>query len=216
MTRLKWNFAIALVFVVLNLVLIPIAIAVDHDSVKFYLSLGLCILISFLLPVVQLILKKNWPVLLEVIICTQAYLGLSISSAFNMYDYWYNWDMVLHGAMGVEALIFGYYLLLLFGGRNLPFYAKAVFLIIFVFGIAAIWEMMEFIAGKIMNEDYQKVFDPREPDGVNDTMMDIIIAFVTASATILVFAIDNIFKGRLLKIVDKSLIDEKIEEKENV
>ncbi len=214
MTRLKWNFILAFVFLILNAMLIPIAIALDHDSVKFYISIFACPIISFILPILQLLLKKNWPVLLELIICVQSYLGLSISCAFNMYDYWYNWDMVLHGAMGVEALIFGYYLLLLFGGKDLSFLKKALILIMFVLGVAALWEIIEFIGGKIFNEDFQKVFDPREKDGVNDTMLDIIIAFVTSIITLFIFAIDNLCSRRLQKLIDKALIDSK--ENENV
>ena len=216
MTRLKWNFILAFVFLILNAILIPIAIALDHDSVKFYISILACPIISFILPILQLLLKKNWPVLLELIICVQAYLGLSISCAFNMYNYWYNWDMVLHGAMGVEALIFGYYLLLLFGCKDLSFLKKALILIMFVLGVAALWEMIEFIGGKIFNEDFQKVFDPREKDGVNDTMLDIIIAFVTSLITLFIFAIDNLCSRRLQKLIDKALIDSKSKENEDV
>lgn len=205
MKSLKINFIIAIIFLVLNLILIPLGIYADHSSLNLYLAIIGSILIPFIMPCAQLIFKKDWPILFQIIICIHTFMGLSFSATFNMYMYFKNWDMFLHGLFGVETLAFGYYIMLHYDGLKLPLYIKIFLLLIFVLGLAAFWEIIEFTYSNISGNDVQHVYDEREKNGVSDTMWDIIIAFITSFVTIVIFLIDKLFNKKLMKLIYKSL-----------
>ncbi len=214
MTRFKWNLVVAITFVFLNVILIPIAILLNHDSVNFYLCLIPGVLLPFIIPIASLIFKKDWPVILEVIIAVQSYFGTSFASAFDLYQGFKYYDLILHGLFGIEGTLFGYYILVLFGGKDLSLIKKCFILFMFVLGCAALWEIVEFVFSRISGNDVQHVFDPQEKDGVSDTMWDIIIASITSFVTLIIFIIDKICSGHMLELLNKSL--EKEEEKTNV
>ncbi len=205
MKTLKINYIIAFIFLVLNLILIPLGIITNHSCLNLYLAIIAAIIISFILPCAQTIVKKDWPILFQIIICFHTLMGLSFSTAFNMYEYFRNWDMFLHGLFGIEALAFGYYIILHYDGLKLPIYIKVFLLLTFVLGLAAFWEIIEFTWSNISGNDVQHVFDEREKNGVSDTMWDIIIAFITSIITIVIFLIDKLFNKRLIKLIYKSL-----------
>ncbi len=205
MKSLKINFIIATIFLVLNLVLIPLGIYANHQSLNLYLAIVGSILIPFILPCAQIVFKKDWPMLFQIIICLHTFMGLSFSTTFNMYMYYKNWDMILHGLFGVEALAFGYYIILQYDMIKLPIYIKILLLLTFVLGLAAFWEIIEFTFSNITGNDVQHVFDEREKNGVYDTMWDIIIALITSSITIVLFLIDKLFNKKLMNLIYKSL-----------
>lgn len=153
---------------------------------------------------------KSFPVLVEVIICLQAMLSLSFANAFDMYVVLSEWDLILHGLLGVELLAFGYFILINNGGRKMTNLGKLIFLLIFVAGVAGLWEILEYIAYNITGHDFQHMTDFKVGDTpLDDTMTDMIISLITAFITYLVVVIESFISGKLINVVTKSLLIDK-------
>jgi len=86
---------------------------------------------------------------------------------------WY--DSIAHFLFGIFSGVFSLIVLKLFNkytAKNI--YFNIFFIITMALGISALWEIWEFTSSKIFEEDIQHVLTT----GVNDTMKDIILAFL--------------------------------------
>ena len=201
----KINIVLAFITWFINIVFLIIGIISKNNESNFYVSIILAFIFPLIIPMIEIVFKKRIPYLLEIVVCIQTILALSISQTFNMYEKWKNWDMLLHGMMGLEGTIIGYFICIIYGGKDWNFFKKAVFIIAFVLAFACLWEIMEYTCDNIFNTDFQKVFDPNEKSGVSDTMNDIIIALIVCLVSVFICFIDNIIKKRLINYLNKTL-----------
>lgn len=201
----KINIVLAFITWFINIVFLIIGIILKNNESNFYVSIILAFIFPLIIPMIEIVFKKRIPYLLEIVVCIQTILALSISQTFNMYENWKNWDMLLHGMMGLEGTIIGYFICIIYGGTDWNFFKKVVFIIAFVLAFASLWEIMEYTCDNIFNTDFQKVFDPNEKSGVSDTMNDIIIALIVCLVSVFICFIDNIIKKRLINYLNKTL-----------
>lgn len=199
MSRLKKSFIIAIIFSIITLLLIIPAVLLDNDIPKFWATIPSSIVIYFIYPSLMAIFKGKWPSTLQLIICIQCLFGLSFASAFNMYEIFSFWDMILHGLLGVEAMAFGYFLMINTVEGRINLFGKIIFLFTFVMGIAAIWEIIEYTGYNLFDIDFQHMYDrPASDTPLDDTMWDIIIALITSFITFMVYVVDSLLFNRKL------------------
>lgn len=217
MSRLKINLIIGLCYTVFALLLIiPRYVIVGSADITFWIGLFVGILLYFAYPIGQMIFKRNWPILLQIIICTQTIMGLTFASAFLMYSRIPFWDLILHGLLGVEATIFGYFILLNTIKGKMNLFGQIVFITTFVLGVAATWEIIEYIGYNLTGHDFQHFIEyPSKDTPLDDTMTDLIIALIVNLLCYLFILVDYLgFKGKCINKIKKGLILE--DEKENI
>ena len=86
----------------------------------------------------------------------------------NFYDKYPGYDKVIHFIFGLVAAYFSLFLL---KDSNIN---KKIGIIVITLAMATLWEIYEYICSIIFNIDPQEVLKT----GVNDTMLDIIVAFI--------------------------------------
>lgn len=105
-----------------------------------------------------------------------------LGEAYDFYERYWWWDVMLHGGSAIGFGILGFiFMLMLFEGDRYaaPAWAIAFFAFCFAMMIGAIWEIFEFTMDQLFNMNMQK-------SGLVDTMWDFIVdaigAFVGAGA----------------------------------
>lgn len=92
----------------------------------------------------------------------------------EFYNKWEGFDKVVHTFSGVLTA----YVATLFIPRNVNnIWFKILFIIAFSWMCAGFWEIFEFVCNILFGGDAQRV----AATGVNDTMLDMIVAFIGAS-----------------------------------
>lgn len=159
------------------------------------------VLISFYLPG---ILAKNFkvrlPIELELIIVLFLYGTLFLGEIQNFYGRFWWWDTLLHTTSGVIISFAGFLMLLtLYNQRRLGISALTMALFSFCFGVAigTVWEIFEYTVD-------QFGFDMQE-DGLNDTMLDLIVDSLGALFTATLGFIFVKFKKSPITLFDRLL-----------
>ncbi len=149
----------------------------SKDLVKILECIALVVLM-FLPKIVEKKFKLNEYMRFVYIVYTTCLLLVGV--IMNLYDTLYYYDSITHFITGIAGAVFG---LLLLDSFNMYNPKKTLFNVVFmvaiVLSIAGIWEMFEFTNSKIFNIDVQRVL----LTGVNDTMKDIILAFLGSLLT---------------------------------
>lgn len=168
----------------LNKIIISIYIGIgiwyfyDQLSNQVYdrLLIGCAIIPVLLGPyLIKKLLKYEMCELLKFCYYVFALLGLILGSILGFYKFVPLYDKFTHFISGfitsLVALIFLKKAKLLNGKKTLWF--NILFIICFSLTIASIWEFFEFICDKLLNADAQYV----KTTGVDDTMLDMLVAF---------------------------------------
>ena len=118
------------------------------------------------------ILKLNSS--LKFIAIVYGFLACFLGFTIQLYKITTWYDTFIHFLAGIFISLIAIYvldMLKMFNKKNIVF--NMIFILLFVLGISAFWEMIEFTADNVVYSDMQ-----RKITGVYDTMKDIIAAFV--------------------------------------
>lgn len=118
------------------------------------------------------ILKLNSS--LKFILITFGFLGYFLGFQVHLYKITNWYDIFVHFISGIYISLISIYILdkfKMFNKKNIIF--NIVFITLFVLSISVLWEVIEYFVDNIFNSDMQ-----RKATGVNDTMKDIICAFL--------------------------------------
>ncbi len=160
-------------------------------------------LFSFFFYIYEKITKREIPILLNGLLCSEIILGVCGGSILNLYSYIPIYDLLLHAYFGFVGSIFLYYILLK-TQKELNI-TLLLFIILMVLGLAAIWEMCEYTMDTVFSMDTQRVQEALEKgiSPVKDTMGDMIITLVGIVIFYLSLYIDkkwnNVLYGSLIK-----------------
>lgn len=101
-----------------------------------------------------------------------------LGSIVDLYHYINGYDKVMHFLSGMLSALVGFVLLIKMGEfkRKKPLFS-IVFILAISLSIGALWEFYEFTADNLFGKDAQNVLTT----GVDDTMWDMIMAFLGAS-----------------------------------
>lgn len=190
-------FFVAAFFAVLAIVLYTFLI--ENRSALDYAEMSLGALIPLILPVLGWIAKKDFPVLLNAFICLQTVLAIDFGRALGFYGLLPWWDLFMHGIFGVMASVFAAYFLIRWKGEGMTGLGKAVFILMFTLGCAALWEVWEYLCSLIFGNDPQGVQSAIEQgiSPIADTMEDIMIAVAGVAVFFGVVLVDKLKGGKL-------------------
>ncbi len=112
------------------------------------------------------------------------------------------YDKLMHGISGIMTSILA--IIILIKSKCLkqnPLWVNILFIISVTLSIAALWEFFEFINDNIFSKDAQKVLTT----GVDDTMTDMIMAFIGSIIFSILYLIENKAKKSFLinKFIEK-------------
>lgn len=143
-----------------------------------YLQLLGASLLPFAVPVLGLITKKEFPWALSVAFAVFVFMACNLGSVLKFYDKIPSWDLIMHGVFGFLCSLVIFVLLLRWNGAKLNPIGFMIIIFVFTMGVAALWEVMEYVMDLITHGDSQRVEESialgKSP--VADTMEDIIIA----------------------------------------
>lgn len=168
--------------------------AMDGVKVTNYLSLLACAALSVALPYANRRFKAGLPLWLIAVMLCHFTLSIDFGTVLGVYDKIFWWDLLSHGLFGFWAAAFCLYLYKRFSGGAGAFALIVAFLA--VMGLAAIWEIYEYLAGALLNEDMQRVQESLNlgKSPLYDTMTDIMIAAAGAAAYYLCLAVKRLIE----------------------
>lgn len=163
---------------ILSLVVIAVSIylsCTSHSGIYGILIRLSVIPVLFIPEIIEKIFKFKINEHLKTIYIIFIFLAHFLGSIVNLYHHIYWYDSFTHFLSGIVISFVATYLLVLFKKYDKK---SILFNILFILGIsfmvAGLWEMFEFISDKLFNKDAQNVLTT----GVDDTMKDMIVAFL--------------------------------------
>lgn len=181
--------------------MIVYATVVDaHDSLD-YLEIAAGMLIPLILPVLGFVTKRPFPVILNALICLQTVLAIDLGTAFGFYSLFPWWDLFLHGLFGLICAVSAACFLIRWNGEGMTGFGKAVFILTFTLGCAALWEIWEFLCSVVLGNDPQGVQSAIELgiSPIADTMEDIMIAVAGVAVFFGIVLVDKLRGGKLAR-----------------
>ena len=179
----KINISLIIITIVLSLIKVlgeldaPLAIILKDLSI--ILTINLTYIIS---KIFKVKISNGLSFVYIVFIFMAHYLGV-IEKFYNQFEFY---DKLVHTLSGVLSAYIAYMFL---KNRSNDTLLNIIFIISFTFLCAGMWEIFEFTCNILVGGDAQRVAET----GVNDTMLDIIVAFIGS----LVFTLFIGLRGKL-------------------
>jgi hypothetical protein len=143
----------------------------------FLVFSGLLILVFSSLPsIVERTFRITLPVEVDLILTTFIFAHFVLGEFANYYDRIWWWDLLLHASSGILIGMVGFVIIyfFLFTSRVTANPALvSLFSVTFSLAAAMLWEIFEFLMDQLFGFTMQK-------SGFNDTMTDLIVAFLGA------------------------------------
>lgn len=164
-----------------------------------YLQLLGASLLPFAVPVLGLITKNELPWVLSVALAFFVFFACFLGSVLKFYDKIPCWDLIMHGVFGFLCSLIIFILLIRWNGKKLNPIGFFIIIFVFTMGIAALWEVMEYVMDLITHGDSQRVEESialgKSP--VADTMEDIIVAMAGVAVFYITLLIDKFNKYKV-------------------
>lgn len=169
---------------------------------RIFISLSLYITV-WIPCLLRKILKINLPESMELIYLLFLFVAQFLGSIVNVYAKIYWFDSFTHFISGILTAVLSIFVLDWFhkyDSKSIWF--NIFFMIAFSLMVASLWEFLEFTSDHIFGGDTQNVLTT----GVEDTMKDMIVAFLGAILTSIYFAYEKTLnKKQLFYQVEKEL-----------
>ena len=182
----KINISLIIITAVLSI----IKVLGELDEELVWILKDLSIILTGSLPyIIRKVFKVNisegFSFMYIIFIFMAHYLGV-IEGFYNKFP---GYDKIVHTLSGALTAYIAY--LILKNKKTNDTIFNIIFMISFTFMVAGMWEIFEFICNIFFGGDAQKV----KTTGVDDTMWDIIVAFIGT----IIFTIFIALKGKLIK-----------------
>lgn len=168
----------------------------NHERDLYKILIIISIIPVMLLPfLANKLFKLNIDPEIELVYLLFIFFAYFLGTILNLYDKITIYDKIIHGLSGVIASILAIIILVKSKcyDKN-PIWMNILFIICITLSVAALWEIFEFTNDKLFNKDAQKVLKT----GVDDTMLDIIIAFIFSIIFSVIYAIEAKTKKKIL------------------
>lgn len=126
-----------------------------------------------LLYIIQKIFKIKINSVINFIYISFIFIAHFLGVICELYNYIYWFDKFAHFISGIITSLVAIYILTKLNNKN-SIFINILYIIAFTLMIASLWEIFEYLSSYYFNVDPQKVV----LTGVNDTMGDIIVAFL--------------------------------------
>lgn len=145
---------IAMLFASAVTLIVYLVVMQQSDAVKI-LEACVALLIPLIIPLLNRILHIRIPFAFNVVLTVFSFAAIDFASVLDFYTLIPHFDKVMHTAFGIVGG-FGVFIFLLYGnGSKLKPWCFFLLILLSVLGMAAIWEIYEFIASSIINSNMQ-------------------------------------------------------------
>lgn len=172
---------------------------VDGGNVMTYIELLGASLLPFVFPVYNIITKKPLPIILSVVTAVFVFCACDLGSAMGVYDKIRCWDLILHGVFGFVCSLIVFIFLIRWNGLQMSPFGFLLIIFAFTMGVAALWEVLEYITDRITGNDAQRVEESialgKSP--LADTMEDIMIAMAGSAVFYVTLALDKLINYKV-------------------
>ena len=132
------------------------------------------LVLPFLPEIFAAIFKIKFSVRIELAYYLFIFLALDLGICLNWYEFVPYYDKAVHMLSGVFSAVIAYYVLIYFGAKYTHKGFRRLFIICFSLAVAVCWEFFEFFCDKVLGQHMQELIQ----QGVDDTMWDLIVAFI--------------------------------------
>lgn len=163
----------------------------------------LSIIIVCIVPwLIKKVLKYEMSETLKFIYFLFVFIALILGSIYNLYRTISWFDLLAHFLSGIVTCVLALIILKKFDllNKDLPIF-HIVFIIAFSLMIASFWEFFKFLSDKVLKGDTQWVL----LTGVDDTMTDMLIAFLSSVIFSVFYYIGSITNKKFIKGINKVL-----------
>ncbi len=159
-------------------VLVIYSMTSDEHDILLYLRVSLSAFVPILLPIIERLLKREFPKYVNYLIAVHIILASDLGIALGFYDRFANYDLVMHGFFGLLAAVVAALFIEIWCGGEIDRMGICVLVLLSVLGAAAAWEIIEFCGDTFFGMDSQciKAALAAGTNPIEDTMTDIIIA----------------------------------------
>ncbi|MDE6442525.1 MAG: hypothetical protein K2L12_07245 [Clostridia bacterium] len=172
---------------------------IDGGKATMYLELLVSSLLPFAFPVYGVISKKPLPLILSVISAVFVFSACGLGSALGLYDKVLCWDLIMHGIFGFVCSLVIFVFMLRWNGTKLNPIGFMLIIFAFTMGIAALWEVWEYLADAVTGGDAQRVLESvalgKSP--LADTMEDIMIAMAGSAVFFVTLIADKLLNHKI-------------------
>lgn len=168
----------------------------------YHILICLSIIPVMLLPlIIKKLFKIKFSAITEFVYLIFVFCAHFLGSIAQFYYLIYNYDKITHLMSGLVTAYFSILILVKlkkYDRKNILF--NIIFIIAFTLMIASLWEFFEYFSDKIFGKDAQNVITT----GINDTMKDMVSAFIGSILFIMLYVYDertnkNIILNNLIK-----------------
>ena len=163
----------------------------------------LSIIIVCIVPwLIKKVLKYEMSETLKFIYFLFVFIALILGSIYNLYRTISWFDLLAHFLSGIVTCVLALIILKKFDllKKDLPIF-HIVFIIAFSLMIASFWEFFKFLSDKVLKGDTQWIL----LTGVDDTMTDMLIAFLSSVIFSVFYYIGSITNKKFIKGINKVL-----------
>ena len=176
----------------------------DFKMPLIYIQIPLSALVLTVLPITSLIIKRDFPPILNFLVLVLVVLAMDLGNAMNFYMRFGFWDTVMHTYFGLVAGVCLYVFFLMSGGNKMSTAVLLLAVFLSTMGGGAIWEIFEYVTDALLGKDSQQVWASLDAgkNPVYDTMTDIIVTALGSAVFYLILLFDKLsgyrLKSRLL------------------
>lgn len=191
---MKKTNKIICILILLGSIYFALAALKEKDIYQFLIIITV-IPVSLLPYGMKKIGKVKVPGILECFYMLFIFFGYFLGSIMKWYGKIAYYDVIIHFTSGVLSAMVAYYIYKMFQKKE-----EVGITVLFILSITALvasaWEIFEFVCDKIFQKDAQNVLT----SGVDDTMTDIIAAFLGSILYILLYIFQQkCKKGKIMK-----------------
>lgn len=159
-------------------VLVIYSLTADEHDFLLYLRVSLSAFAPVLLPIIECLIKREFPKYVNYLIALHIILASDLGIALGFYDRFANYDLVMHGFFGLLAAVVAALFINIWCGGEIDRVGLCVLVLLSVLGAAAAWEIIEFCGDTffVMDSQCVKAALAAGTNPIEDTMTDIIIA----------------------------------------
>ena len=190
----KINWICKRVIFLLSLLGIIYAIPVLIQGDLYEVLIRLTIIITAFIPrCARKFLHLQISYTMELVYLIFIFFGHFVGSIMGVYNQIFIYDKIIHTLSGVLTALFALVLL-----KNMKLYDfhhflfNVLFMIVFTIAIAGVWEIFEFTNDAIFQADAQHVMTT----GVDDTMLDMIVALLGGVIVVVIYGIEYFLKKK--------------------
>ena len=175
--QINSDWYVPIILFIIGIIVYIVDLIINKFSILSIFQVFGCWVFSCVIPIANTRFEVKAPIIVNVFIAILIFIGAFLGGVFAFYDLISSWYTICRTFFGVVSGSFFIYFLRLFHIDRINFIAIAILEFTFTLGLAAGWEIIEFIIDCLYETDFQKVVlnmqDGKLPQW--DTMIDIIV-----------------------------------------